>query len=49
MANFAGFGFVLLPHCHDFTFRRLKFKSPDRSRQPYALNSDGIHTAGISG
>jgi len=49
MANFAGFGFVLLPHCHDFTFRRLKFKSPDRSRQPYALNSDGIHTTGISG
>ncbi|MBQ2704244.1 MAG: right-handed parallel beta-helix repeat-containing protein [Clostridia bacterium] len=49
MSNYAGFGFLILPHCHDFTFRRLKTMPTDRSRQPFALNSDGIHLTGLSG
>lgn len=49
MANFGGFGFTILPHCRDFTFRGLRFASDCRERQPYALNSDGIHTTGLAG
>ncbi len=49
MTNFGGFGFLILPHCRDFTFRGLDFVPRDRSRQPYSINSDGIHLTGLSG
>ncbi len=49
MANFGGFGFTILPCCRDFTFRGLRFATDCRERQPYALNSDGIHTTGLAG
>ncbi len=49
ISNYAGFGFLILPHCRDFTFRRLKMASADPAHQPYALNSDGIHLTGLSG
>ena len=49
MANFGGFGFTILPCCRDFTFRGLRFATDHRERQPYALNSDGIHTVGLAG
>ena len=49
VSNFAGFTFLLLPCCRDFTFRRVNFISPDLDRQPYAINSDGIHLVGLAG
>ena len=49
MTNYAGFAFLLLPCCRDFTFRRVKFNSEDRDHQPYAINSDGIHLTGLAG
>lgn len=49
LSNYAGFGFLVCPHCRDFTFRRVNFESADREHQPYALNSDGIHFLGLSG
>ena len=49
MANYAGFAFLILPCCRDFTFRRVNFVSPDRDHQPYAINSDGIHLTGLAG
>jgi len=49
VSNFAGFGFLVCPHCHDFTFRRVRITSDDRDRHPYALTSDGIHFMGLSG
>lgn len=49
ITNFAGFGFLILPHCKDFVFRRVTFASADRIHQPLALNSDGIHIKGLSG
>ena len=49
LSNFAGFGFLVCPHCRDFTFRRLKMAPADCEKQPYALNSDGIHFIGLSG
>ena len=49
LSNFAGFGFLVCPHCHDFTFRRVRLTSDDRDRHPYALTSDGLHFMGLSG
>lgn len=49
ISNFAGFTFLLLPCCRDFTFRRVNFISPDIDHQPYAINSDGIHLVGLAG
>ena len=49
ITNFAGFGFLILPHCKDFFFTRVTFLSSDKKHQPLALNSDGIHIAGLSG
>ncbi len=49
LANFGGFGFTILPHSRDFTFRGVRFATDNRDRQPYALNSDGIHTVGLAG
>lgn len=49
MTNYAGFAFLLLPCCRDFTFRRVKFESENRDVQPYAINSDGIHLTGLAG
>ncbi len=48
-SNFAGFGFLVCPHCRDFTFRRVTMAPADCEKQPYALNSDGIHFIGLSG
>ena len=48
-SNYAGFAFLVCPHCNDFTFRRLKICPADREKQPYAINSDGIHFMGLSG
>ena len=49
LSNYAGFGFLVCPHCRDFTFRRVKLATADREHQPYALNSDGLHFIGLSG
>ncbi len=49
LSNFAGFGFLVCPHCHDFTFRRVTLASDDRERHPYCLTSDGLHFMGLSG
>lgn len=49
ITNYAGFGFLILPSCRDFTFRRVSFVSDDKKHQPLALNSDGIHMTGLSG
>lgn len=49
ITNFAGFGFLILPHCRDFTFRRVTLATADKEHQPLALNSDGIHITGLSG
>ena len=49
MSNYAGFGFLILPCCRDFTFRRVDFATSDLNRRPFAVNSDGIHLTGLSG
>ena len=47
--NFGGFGFLILPRCMDFTFRRVCLRTEDFAHQPYATTSDGIHLVGLGG
>lgn len=49
ISDYGGFGFIILPRCRDFTFRRLRFESEDKVHQIYSSNSDGIHITGLSG
>lgn len=49
IANFGGFGYLILPECENFTFRNVRFQSDDRIHQPYSVTSDGIHTTGLGG
>lgn len=49
IANYGGFGFIILPRCRNFTFRRLRFESEDKVHQIYSANADGIHITGLSG
>lgn len=49
ISNFGGFGFIILPRCENFIFRRLRLQTEDPVRQPNCLNSDGIHITGLTG
>ena len=49
IANFGGFGFLILPRCADFTFRRVEIRTADPEHQPYGTTSDGIHMTGLGG
>ncbi len=44
-----GMGFVILPRCRDFTFRRLRVVTDDPVRVPVCTGADTIHTLGIGG
>ena len=49
LVNCAGMGFVILPRCRDFTFRRVRIAPDCPEHAPYALTADGIHTTGLGG
>ena len=47
--NAAGMGFVILPRCRDFTFRRIRVCADCPEQIPFAMTADGIHTTGLGG
>ena len=49
LSDFGGFGFTILPRCENFDFRRIKIATNDREKKPVSINSDGIHSTGLSG
>lgn len=47
--NIGGMGFLILPQCSDFVFRRITFSPLDISKQFFLSNADEIHIIGLTG